>query len=288
MRGVFSCGCGIGLEALGLTRAFDEVYACSAGAINAAYFLAGQAAYSAAIYYDEVSNRQFINPLQLNNILNLNFLFGEVIGKRKPLDVAKVLSSPSRLRISITDADTGAGFLVDGRDTRYALLDSLRASSTHPLMSEHSIRLGDRNCFDGGFANPLPVQDAIDNGCTDLLVLLTRPSHYVDLRPSFLLRAIFTWRCARGNAALIEAGENIHLRDNQSRNLALGRQLPPPAVNIVAIGPDDATRLTRTMKNKKALKAAAAKGARQVLRAFGGGDPGRLADIWPDFPTECR
>ena len=65
--------------ALGLSRAFDEVYACSSGAINAAYFVAGQAAYSVSIYYDEVNNRNFINPLRLNNILNMDFLFDEVI-----------------------------------------------------------------------------------------------------------------------------------------------------------------------------------------------------------------
>jgi predicted patatin/cPLA2 family phospholipase len=281
MRGVFSCGGGVALEALGLTGAFDEVYACSSGAINAAYFLAGQAAYSATIYYDEVNNRQFINPLRIKNILNLDFLFGEVIGKRKPLDIARVLSSPSRLRISITDARTGAGFLVDAQDNRYALLDSLRASATHPLMSERTRRLGDRDCFDGGFANPLPVKDAIDNGCTDLLVLFTRPSTYVDARPGFLLRTLFTWRCARGNAALLEAGEDIHVRENQSRDLALGRAALPPDVNVVTICPDGP--LSRTMKNRAALKAAAADGARKVLQAFDA-EPDRLVEVWRYFP----
>ena len=278
MRGIFSCGGGIALELLGLSRAFDEVYACSSGAINAAYFVAGQAAYSVSIYYDEVNNRNFINPLRLNNILNMDFLFDEVIKRRKPLDVERVLSSPSKLRISITDANTGAGFLIDAQDSRYALLDSLRASATHPLLSERTRRLGDRECFDGGFANPLPVKDAIDNGCTDLLVLSTRPSDYIDPRPGLVLRMLFTWLCARGNAALLEAGEDIHVRENQSRDLALGRRAAPPGVNIVAICPDAATRLSRTMKNRELLKAAAAEGARQVFRAFDA-DPSRLAEI---------
>jgi predicted patatin/cPLA2 family phospholipase len=278
MRGVFSCGSGIALELLGLTRAFDEVYACSSGAINAAYFVAGQAAYSVSIYYDEVNNRDFINPLRINNILNMDFLFDEVIKKRKPLDVGRVLASPSKLRISITDANTGAGFLIDAQDPRYPLLDSLRASATHPLLSERTRRLGDKDCFDGGFANPLPVKDAIDDGCTDLLVLSTRPSDYVDPRPGLVLRMLFTWLCARGNAALLEAGEDIHVRENLSRDLALGRRAPPPGVNIVAICPDAATRLSRTMKNRGLLKAAAAEGARQVFRAFDA-DPGRIAEV---------
>jgi predicted patatin/cPLA2 family phospholipase len=278
MRGVFSCGAGAALEALGLTRAFDEVYACSSGAINAAYFLAGQAAYSVSIYYDEVNNRQFINPLRINNVLNMGFLFNEVIRKRKPLDVEGVLASPSRLRISITDARSGAGFLVDAQDDRYALLDSLRASATHPLLSERSIRLGDRDCFDGGFANSLPVKDAIEGGCTDLLLLLTRTSDYVDPRPGFLLRTLFKWQCARGNTELIAAGEDIHVRENQARDLAFGRTAPPPGVNIVAVCPTASTRLARTMTNRNALRAAAAAGAREVLRTFDA-DPGLLNRI---------
>jgi len=278
MRGVFSCGGGIALELLGLSRAFDEVYACSSGAINAAYFVAGQAAYSVSIYYDEVNNRNFINPLRLNNILNMDFLFEEVIKRRKPLDVAQVLSSPSKLRISITDANSGAGFLIDAQDSRHALLDSLRASATHPLLSERTRRLGDRECFDGGFANPLPVKDAIENGCTDLLVLSTRPPDYIELRPGFVLRMLFTWLCARGNRALLDAAEDIHVRENESRDLALGRRAAPPGVNILAICPGAATRLSRTMKNREQLKAAAADGARQVFRAFDA-DPGRLAEV---------
>ena len=40
MRGVFSSGANTALEKIGLTSAFDEVYSCSAGAINAAIYAA--------------------------------------------------------------------------------------------------------------------------------------------------------------------------------------------------------------------------------------------------------
>jgi predicted patatin/cPLA2 family phospholipase len=267
MRGVFSCGADAGLEALGLTRVFDEVYACSAGAINAAYFLSGQAAYGVTIYYEDINNRNFINPWRLNRILDLDFLFDRVICDRKPLQVDKVLASPSRLLISITDARTGAGFLAEAQSSPFALLDLLRASATHPLLSEPMMLLGDRECFDGGFANPLPIEDAIDNGCTDVLVFLTRAADYVDPAPGFLLREIFRWRCARGNPQLVEAGRRLHVRENLSRDLALGRRLPPPGVNIVAICPGEhANRIGRTTKSTARLKAAAAEGACSTCR----------------------
>src|SRR5881409_3801152 len=56
MRGVISCAALMGLEELGMTEAFDEVYGASAGAVNAAYFLARQAAYATTAYYQKINN----------------------------------------------------------------------------------------------------------------------------------------------------------------------------------------------------------------------------------------
>jgi predicted patatin/cPLA2 family phospholipase len=283
MRGVFSAGADIALESLRLTNVFDEVYACSAGAINAAYFLSGQAAYGATIYYEDINNIQFINPLRFNKVLDLDFLFDEIICARKRLNVDRVLASPSRLFIAITDARTGEGFLVDGQKSAFALLSILRASATHPLLSERTARLGDRDCFDGGFANPVPIQDAIDNGCTDLLVFLTRSAQFVDTQPGFLMRELFRWKCARGNSQLVSAGRRMHIQENLARDLAVGRREPPPGINIATISPSKfGLAVSRTTKNRKALKAAAAEGARNVLQAFDL-DSTRLIEVWQYF-----
>jgi hypothetical protein len=61
MRGVVSAGMVSALEDLGLVHAFDAVYGSSAGAINAAYFLAGQAGFGTAIYSEDINNHQFIS-----------------------------------------------------------------------------------------------------------------------------------------------------------------------------------------------------------------------------------
>ena len=61
MRGVISAGMVSALEDLGLVDAFDAVYGSSAGAINAAYFLAGQARLGTTIYYEDINNAEFID-----------------------------------------------------------------------------------------------------------------------------------------------------------------------------------------------------------------------------------
>src|SRR5688572_6260419 len=96
MRGIISCGALLGLEELGMTSVFDEVYGASAGASNAAYFLAGQAAYAVPIYYRDINNTRFLRPVWSRKMVDIDYLFDEVIARKRALRVEKVLSSPSR------------------------------------------------------------------------------------------------------------------------------------------------------------------------------------------------
>src|SRR5947209_1851988 len=61
MRGVVSAGMVAALEQLDLLHSFDVVYGASAGAVSAAYFVAGQARYGTTIFYDDINNRRFID-----------------------------------------------------------------------------------------------------------------------------------------------------------------------------------------------------------------------------------
>ena len=109
MRGVISAGMVSALEELGLTDAFDAVYGSSAGAINAAYFLAGQARLGTTIYYEDINNARFISLLRVlggRPIVNLGFLLDEIACRRKPLDVARVFAAASPLHVLATDVDT--------------------------------------------------------------------------------------------------------------------------------------------------------------------------------------
>jgi len=100
MRGVISAGMVSALESFGLTDAFDAVYGSSAGAINAAYFLAGQATLGTRIYYEDINNTSFIRLGRAaagRPIVNLSYLLDDVARSRKRLDVARILTSPTPL-----------------------------------------------------------------------------------------------------------------------------------------------------------------------------------------------
>jgi predicted patatin/cPLA2 family phospholipase len=178
MRGVVSAGMVSALEALGMIEAFDAVYGSSAGAINAAYFLAGQAALGTTIYYEDINNRRFIDlrrSIVGRPILNLAFLIDDVARRRKPLDVDRVLASPSPLAVLATDVATCAPVVLrgfrDGRD----LLAAMRAGATMPIVAGRPSPYLDQRCFDASLTEPIPVPTAEADGHTHVLALLTRP-----------------------------------------------------------------------------------------------------------------
>ena len=96
MRGVISAGMVVALEQMGWLGCFDAVYGSSAGALNGAYFVAGQAALGTTIYYEDINHRNFIDllrPLRGRPILNLDFLVDDVMVKQKILDTKRVIAN---------------------------------------------------------------------------------------------------------------------------------------------------------------------------------------------------
>lgn len=270
MRGVVSCAALMALEELGLTEVFDEVYGASAGAVNAAYFLAGQAGYATTIYYQKINNTRFIRRLWRRQIVNIDDLFESIIAGDRPLKIEKVMASRSRLFITIADAATGEAFLDLAQFNETPLLTLLKASAAMPLLYNTLVTVNGRQCFDGGLINPLPIPDAVESGCTDLLVLLTRPPSFRACSPSRIEQHIFDMRCARGNAQLMSAFCLAYARENTIRDMALGSKPSAEGVCIATICPADRDpRIERLTRNTTMLKAAAIASAKRTMEVFG-------------------
>ncbi len=279
MRGVYSAGSLLALEFLGYRTVFDEVYATSAGAINAAYFLSGQGSFSISMYYRNINNSKFINPFRLHKIADIDYVYDTVISRLCPLDVDAMVSSEPQLFVSVTDYETPSGLVVDIQACETSPVDVLKASSALPLLYNKTVEVAGRPCIDGGLSNLLPIEQAVANGCTDVLVVLTRPAWYRNQAPGRLQRFLFNRLFARGNEKLESMYAESHTRDNRSRDLALGRICSRP-VNIATICPaGDDTKVSRLTKNAERLKAAARRQGRRTMKIFGG-DPAEFIEYF--------
>jgi predicted patatin/cPLA2 family phospholipase len=269
MRGIISCGAMLGLEELGLTAAFDHVYGASAGAVNSAYFLAGQAAYAVSIYHQDINNGRFFKSIWHRKVIDIDYLFDHIIARTRRLRVEKVMDSPTRLHVVVGDAGSAQAVLIDVSQSSVPLLTILKASSAMPLLYNQQVEVEGRGCFDGGFLNPLPILEAIEDGCTDILVLMTRPAEFREAPPRRFELDLFRRRCAFRNEALVEAFRQCHVHANSLRDLALGRS-EDLKVNIATVCPDPAEpTIDWTERSAHILKSAAIASARRILEAFG-------------------
>src|SRR6516165_4221337 len=155
MRGVISAGSLLALDLLGFRELFDEIYATSAGGVNAAYFLSGQGKLGMTVYFDDIANRRFINPWRLFKIVDVDYAYDHVVSLEKPLDDAAIRTSPVRFLLSVTDARSGLNELLDVRDRPEPIPLLRTASSALPVLNTRRIVLDGCECVAGG-ASPSP------------------------------------------------------------------------------------------------------------------------------------
>jgi predicted patatin/cPLA2 family phospholipase len=176
MRGVISAGMVSALEVLRLTGCFDAVYGSSAGAINAAYFLAGQARLGTTIYFEDINNRQFIDigrALRGQPIVDLGFLLDDVARRRKRLDVERAINGPP-LTVIATDVDLQHAVALGPLREPADLFAALRASATMPVLAGAPWPHQGRRFLDASLTEPVPVPTAEGDGHTHIVALLTR------------------------------------------------------------------------------------------------------------------
>jgi len=236
MRGVISAGSLLALDLLGFREIFDEIYAASAGGVNAAYFLSGQGKLGMTVYFDDIANRRFINPWRVFKIVDVDYAYDRVVSLHKPLDDAAIRASRVRFLLSVTDAQSGRNELLDVRARSEPVPLLLKASSALPVLYNRRIVLDGREYVDGGVSDSLPVARAIENGCTDVLVLASSRCDSPDARPSLWEQSLFYMMMGRRYPALMRAFASMHEALNRGRRLATGEDAVD-GVNIALIAP---------------------------------------------------
>ena len=269
MRGVISAGMVSALEELGLTDAFDAVYGSSAGAINAAYFLASQARLGTTIYYEDINSRAFIDMRRMvlgRPIVDLGFLLDDVAMRRKALAIDRVLAATSPLSVVATDVDTAEPAIFRDFRSGSDLIGALRAGATMPVVAGPPRELAGRRYLDASLSQPIPVLAAEAAGHTHVLVLLTR-SGGMRARPSAFDRYYVEPRLRRLSPLLAQrylarAGPYGALLEH----IDAGRG-PLGRATVTALRVSD-LRISKLERRRSVLEEGAALGREAVIRAF--------------------
>lgn len=268
MRGTYSIAALAELEAQGYTNRFEAIYGSSAGALNGAYFLASQAGDGVGIYVDYLSGKQFINPARISPIIDIDYLVDDVLQQKVPLNQAAVVTSPTDLIIFLTNALTGEGERFHARDAGVPLMELFRATAALPIVFGREIEVNGQKYSDGGLFDQVPLQEAMDDGWQNILVILTRPISH-EVKPATPLKRWFAKALARiaghspGVVRLL--GSN---RERMKRVMAIvsGQYTDVPS-NVWVIAPSDAAVLASRLTNSKEILLKTAESAHADARA---------------------
>ena len=235
LRCAFTAGVLDAFAAVGY-RDFPRIYAVSAGAMAATSFLSGQRKHFIEVATSVIADGQFIrfsSALSEEGIMNLAHLFDHV-RRHHPLDFegAAEAARLREVRFVTTDAETGRPLYLDPVKGNW--LRILWASATLPMVTRGRIKVDGRWMFDGGIADALPLQAAIDAGARNLLVIRTRPSG-MHVQQSWMdYFATYWYRENPAIAALYESGHETY--NEAVDRIASGGE---DGISIHEIAPDE-------------------------------------------------
>lgn len=269
VRAASSAGGAVALAQLGYSNTFDQVYATSSGVMNAAYFISNQPLTGISVYFENCVSWRFVNPFRFWKIIDADYIFDEVAETEKPLNTTRIRESPAQFQVAVIDRADGQGSLIDVKEPGNSMLKYLKASAAIPVFYNRSVKIRGQQFIDGGLRIPFPLKQAIDQGCTDILVLLTRPKNYVAHPPSAFSRITYNIMCARGHRGLKEAFQQGYERSREYRDLAFGRSEIPEGINIATIATNEPEIIKGIAVSEKILRQAAIEYGRKTLEIFG-------------------
>jgi len=229
MRGAWAAGVLAFLHERGLNR-YDMVYAASSGACSAAFFVAGMVEPGLTIWRDHACNVvRKTNILRRKPIIDLAYLVDHLFRERVRLSVEAIQNAPTRFSIVLTDCHTGEPVYFHARDDR--VFEALRASSSMAFATRGFDYVDGHPYADGGVADPVPIQQALQDGATDITVVLThRLSFRLRPTPRFL-----GWLAYPQFPAVASAWTaRQHVRYNAAMDLI---RRPPEGVRVQVFSP---------------------------------------------------
>jgi predicted patatin/cPLA2 family phospholipase len=267
MNGSYTGGSLLGFHLLGACRIFDAVYATSAGAINSAHFLSGVGHLKAATYYKALADGRFYTPWRIQMPVDIDFVFDVVLRKEIPLEMDRVANSNTPFKVAVLNCEECAGEMKTVSGTGDLAWNTLKAAVAMPVVYNKKIRLPGGLYVDGGMAIPYPLLEAINDGMTDLVVLLGRnPTQREHSRGLFqyLMWSIFF---ANGNQKMIAVFDTWLSKIRLLDSMSTGEQSSARQVRMLVIGPTNPT-ISIATQDRRLLREGTIMMAREVLQIF--------------------
>lgn len=158
---------------------FPYVIGVSAGITDGFSYVSKQVGRNLDILMNYRHDKRYIgmrNYLTDKSLFGLKFAYETLPNDIYPFDWETFLANPVVIKVGVTNAKTGKSEYLDGK-----LLDKkctmLKATCAIPYAFP-VIHLNNREYYDGGVCDPIPIRKAMEDGHQKFLIVLTRPQGY--------------------------------------------------------------------------------------------------------------
>ncbi|HJJ28664.1 MAG TPA: patatin family protein [Methanocorpusculum sp.] len=163
--------------------AFDEVIGVSAGAANAASYLAGQRGRNLRFYTTHIHEPQYMglkNFLLHGQYFNLQYIYGTLTNKggADAIDFDAICNNPAEFFVTATDAQTGCARYFTKSDMKEDDFRAVMAGCCIPVMCR-PIEIEGKYYYDGGLADSIPIEKALADGCDKIVLLLANMRGFI-------------------------------------------------------------------------------------------------------------
>ena len=161
---------------------FDYYLGVSAGSMNLLSYIAGERGRNIRMYRLAAEGNEYLSLSSL--VHNGTYMNYEKVAEDfysetgfNPFDFKTFFSSEKPFYVAATRAHDGTTIYFDRNDMydRDSLIDIISASCCIPVASKPII-IDDVEYFDGGLAEPIPFRKAFDDGCDNIVVVLSAPA----------------------------------------------------------------------------------------------------------------
>ena len=247
MRGLYTVGV---LDAL-MEQRFrpDYVIGVSAGAGTGISFVSNQKGRAYRVSVEYLADKRYIslsNFLKTKSVFGMDFIFDEIPQKLDLFDYESFLSNPCEFVAGVTDVRTGRPAYFGKQPTMEQECRVLRASSSIPLFSPIVDYEGGLY-LDGGTSDPIPVRNALADGCDRVVVVLTRDRGYE--KPPEGHRRLYA-RAFREYPEMVRLLDTRHVLYNETRRFLFGLEQEGKAV---VVAPSVPLTVGRFEKKREAL-----------------------------------
>lgn len=161
---------------------FDCCVGVSAGSGNLISFIAGQRDRAYRFYCEYSFRKQYMsfgNYFKNGSYIDFDYPYDKisVTSGEDPLDYNAFSLYKGKFFVVTTDAQTGEAVYFDGMNMPIDKYDPIKASGTLPVVCKPR-NINNRLYYDGGVAEPVPLDKALEEGCDKIVLILTRPRNF--------------------------------------------------------------------------------------------------------------